>query len=502
LYVRTTGYDNYTAGVNSASCRCPQVERLYMSNGKRFFEYNRQSSSGPASAGRTESRFEMDIPLISQEALVSYVTRCLNCETSFCHAVSCPLHNPIPDVCDSLHKNRWQKACDLLHSTNNFPEITGRICPAPCETICAQRTGGEGVPIRQMEYQIAEYGFANDWIKPARIETSSGKRVVVVGSGPAGLTAAQQLVRSGHEVIVFEKDEHVGGFLRYGIPDFKLSRTVLDRRLNQLREEGVRFVTGITVGEDISYSYLCKMCDAICVAVETGPPRDLSLPGRNLQNVIFGIEYLRQANMLDTGEKVDTEKIVSMRDKAVVVIGGGDTGCDCIDVARRDGAGRTYQFEIKPREQAPLPHKPNGAQTDESCEDDCVRRWCVHIKSLSGFEGKVNELHGIEVEWFDGQDDPGMREIPGTEFTLAVDVVLLAVGFEHVSQDSIVKKLGLSSGPDRNLTADGQDLTDKTGLFATDDAMTGAPLVGRAISSGRRVAAMIDQYLVSHRGCK
>jgi glutamate synthase (NADPH/NADH) small chain len=468
-----------------------------MSNGKRFFEYNRQSGPGSASAGRTESRFEMDIPLISQEALVSYVNRCLDCGIPFCHAIACPLHNPIPDVCVSLRKNRWQKACDLLHSTNNFPEITGRICPAPCESTCAQRTGGEGVPIRQMEYQIAEYGFANDWIKPALIDTSSGKRVVVVGSGPAGLAAAQQLVRSGHEVIVFEKDEHIGGFLRYGVPDFKLSRTVLDRRLDQLKEEGVRFVTGITVGEDISYSYLCKMCDAICVAVETGPPRDLPLPGRNLRNVIFGTEYLRQINMLNAGEKVDPQRIVSVRDKVVAVIGGGNTGCDCVDVARREGAERTYQLEIKPEEQI-LPHKADDTQTDESCEDDSIRRWCIYIKSLSGFEGKVNELHGIEVEWLDGQDGHQMREIPGTEFSLAVDIVLLAIGFEHVSRDSIFKKLGLKLGPDESLTADGQDLTDQVGLFATVDAMTEAPLVGRAISSGRAVAAQIDRYLVAH----
>ena len=215
-----------------------------------------------------ESRFEMDIPLISQTTLINHANRCLECMTPFCNTVACPLHNKIPDICDSLCKNQWQKACDILHSTNNFPEITGRICPSPCETTCAQHAENGGVPVKQIEYQIAECGFVNDWIRPARIEIKSGKRIVVIGSGPAGLAAAQQLTRLGHEVIVFEKNEHIGGFLRYGIPEFRISQTVLNRRLEQLREEGIRFVTGITIGEDITHSYLCKMCDAICLAID------------------------------------------------------------------------------------------------------------------------------------------------------------------------------------------------------------------------------------------
>jgi glutamate synthase (NADPH/NADH) small chain len=440
----------------------------------------------------------MDIPLISQEALLNHVTRCLENGIPFCHTVGCPLNNIIPDLCDSLCKNQWHKACDLLHSMNNFPEITGRICPAPCEIPCTQLAGREGVPIRQMEYQIAEYGFANDWIKPARIEFKSGKRVVVIGSGPAGLAAAQQLVRSGHEVIVFEKDEYVGGYLRYGVPDFKLNRTVLDRRLNQLGEEGVRFITGIVVGRDISHSYLGKMCDAICVAIETGPARDMSVPGRKLENVILGTEYLRQVNMTHAGERMDLNHRFSVHDKVVAVIGGGNTGYNCAAVARRDGASRIYQFEIKPPQQQTLPQDTNPVRTDEGSRDDYVRRCCVHTKSFSGVDGKVNELHGVEVEWIDSQ----MREIPGTEFTLAVDLILLATGFEHVSQDSIVKALGFISDPAGNLTIDKKSVINQVGLFATSNEMTGTPLVGRAIASGRKAAVRIDRYLITHEPCK
>jgi NAD(P)H-dependent glutamate synthase small subunit len=401
-----------------------------------------------------------------------------------------------------LRENQWREACDLLHSTNNFPEITGRVCPAPCEVACAQRAGENGVPIRQIEYQIAECGFANDWVRPARIETETGKRVVVIGSGPAGMAAAQQLVRSGHEVIVFEKDDHVGGLLRYRIPDFKLSQTVLDRRLNQLREEGVRFVTGIIVGEDISHSYLCKMCDAICVAVETGPPKDLSVPGRRLENVVLGTEYLRQANMISVGEGMDLERFISVRGKIVAVIGGGDTGHDCVAVARRSGASRVYQFEIGPKQQKGLPGHMSRERIAESGEGDCIRRWGVHTKELSGSERKVNELRGIEVEWLDGQNGPQMHEIPGTEFSLTVDLVLLAIGFEHVSHSDIVERLGLRFDLDGNLVSDRKHITSQVGLFATSDAMMGTSLVGRAIASGRRVAAQIDQYLVGHAGRK
>lgn len=473
-----------------------------MSTGRTFSGHSLEGTSHPSFARRIGSRFEMDVPLISSEALTSHASRCLDCGIPFCHAVACPLHNLIPDLCDSVRKNQWRKACDLLHSTNNFPEITGRVCPAPCEISCPQHAGGEGIPIRQIEYQIAECGFANAWIRPTRIDIKSGKRVVVIGSGPAGLAAAQQLVRSGHEVIVFEKDEHVGGFLRYGIPDFKLSHAILDRRLNQLREEGVIFVTGIAVGEDISHRYLCKMCDAICVAVETGCPKDLLVPGRRLENVLLGTEYLRQANMISTGEKVDPERIVSARGKIVAVIGGGNTGYDCVAVTRRDGASKIYHFEIRPRQQEELPRYANRAGIAGNCEDDCIRRWCVHTKRLCGSEGKVDELHGIEVEWLDGQDGPKMHEILGTEFSLTVDLVVLAIGFEHVSHNGIVERLGFRFDPDGNLAVDRRHTRTQVGLFATSDAVMGASLVGRAIASGRRVAAQIDRYLVGHGGRK
>jgi glutamate synthase (NADPH/NADH) small chain len=408
---------------------------------------------------------------------------------------ACPLHNMIPDLGDSLQKGQWRRACDLLHSTNNFPEITGRLCSAPCETACAGQGGDGGVPVRQIEYQIAECGFANDWVTPARIETRSGKRVVVIGSGPAGLAAAQQLVRSGHEVIVFEKEEHVGGLLRYGIPDFKLNQAVLDRRLHQLIEEGVRFITGIVVGEDVSDSYLYRMCDAICVAIETGPPRDLSAPGRNLENVILGTEYLRQANMISIGQRIEVERIVSARDRIVAVVGGGDVGDDCVALANREGATKVYQFDIKPKRQEGQSRYTDQAHSVDRSDEKCLRRRCVHIKRLSGFDRKVSELHGVEVEWLDGSAGGEMREIPGTGFSLSVDLVLLAMGFEHVWHDSIIQKLGLKLDLNRNLVADPRRAASQVGVFATGDAAMEASMVGRAIARGREVAAQIDQYL-------
>ena len=451
------------------------------------------------SGGRIENPFEMDIPLISSDALVDHATRCLDCDVPVCHVVACPLHNRVPDICESLRDGRWREACDLLHSTNNFPEITGRVCSAPCELSCPQSADGTGIPIRQIEYQVAEYGFANDWVRPSRIEINSGKRVVVVGSGPAGLAAAQQLVRSGHEVIVFEKEDCVGGLLRYTIPYFRLGKAVLDRRLDQLRAEGITFITGIAAGEDVSYRYLSQMCDAVCVAIETGPPKDLRLPGRDLENVIFGTEYLRQANMIRFGKRGGSDRAIAVRDKIVAVIGGGAIGRDCAVLSRLEGARRTYQFEIRPRELSELQCDtiPTGAV--ENGRGECTRRWCVQTKRFVGSGKRVNELHGIEVEWRDGQNGSEMREKVGTEFSLKVDLVILAIGFEHCAQSDLIKKLGLRLCANGDVVPACQRRTGRVGLFATKTTATGASIVGQAIASGRRVAAQIDQYLVAGR---
>ncbi len=464
-----------------------------MNTDSRSRRYSGQSNGAPAFADRPGNRFEMDIPLIAEDTLVRHASHCVACETPLCHLSACPLHNMIPDLGDSLHKGQWRRACDLLHSTNNFPEITGRLCSAPCETACTGKTGDSGVPVRQIEYQIAECGFANDWITPAPIETRSGKRVVVIGSGPAGLAAAQQLVRSGHEVMVFEQDEHVGGILRYGIPDFKLRQAVLDRRLNQLKEEGVKFVTGIVVGQDVSSSYLYKMCDAICVAVESGPPRDLSAPGRNLENVVLAADYLRQANMISIGRKVDFERAISAAGKVVAVIGAGDSGNDCVALAIHEGAGQVYQFDTMPQ-----PPSLSRYETVADDEDPCIRRWCVRVKRLSGFDRKVSELHAAEVEWLDGPNGAEMHEIPGSAFSLPVDLVLLAMGFEPVSHDSIVERLGLKLDPDGSRVADPGHPGSQVGIFSTGDGAVGASKVGSAIAKGRSVAAQINEYLIAH----
>ncbi len=468
-----------------------------MSPGKRLSEYGCGRANQLPSGGHIENPFEMDIPLISSDTLIDHAAHCLDCDVPICHAVACPLHNRVPDLCESLRHGRWREACDLLHTTNNFPEITGRVCPAPCEASCRRDGDGSGIPIRQIEYQVAEYGFANDWIRPARIEVKSGKRVVVIGSGPAGLAAAQQLVRSGHEVIVFEKDDHVGGLLRYTIPYFKLGRTVLDRRLDQLREEGVTFITGIVAGEDISYRYLSRMCDAICVAIETGPPKDLPVPGRDLENVIFGTEYLRQANMIRSGERGGFDRAFCGRDKIIAVIGGGSVGQDCVALSRREGARRTYQLEIQPKPSDALRSEAFQTGADGGGQDDCIRRWCVQTKRLSGSGTRVSELHGVEVQWYNGQNGPAMRERASTEFSLNVDLVVLAIGIEPSSQSGLIEKLGLRLDPEGDLAPASPDGTGRVGLFATRNTATGASIVGRAIASGRTVAAEIDQYLAA-----
>ena len=459
---------------------------------KRTFSRCDCDSRHPHSAGRrTSQRFAMDVPLIPEQTLVHRTSRCINCGEPACHLQGCPLHNPIPDLSTFLNRSEWRRACDLLHSANNFPEITGRVCPAPCEDRCAEQAES-GVPIRQLEYQIAECGFANGWIRPSEIDIKSGKRVVVVGSGPAGLTAAQQLVRLGHEVIVFEKDEHIGGLLRYGIPDFKFNKSVLDRRVYQLQEEGVRFVTGIVVGEDISPGYLRKMCDAVCVAIGAGAPRDLEVPGRNLENIRQGTEYLRQKNMIASGQGVDPDRAISARDKAVAVIGGGETGDDCVATAQRDGAKKIYQLEIQPQDHT------NGhrSQSGGTSHDDiaCVRRWGVRTTRFSGFDKKVNELHAIEVKWPQTSQDAPMRHVVGTEFVLQVDLVLLAMGFKAWDGGGIVGQIELKSRPEGNLAVE-HACGDGAGIFATGDAVMGASLVGRAIASGREVAGQIDQFL-------
>jgi glutamate synthase (NADPH) small chain len=464
-----------------------------------FMEHPRENVPHRSVERRVGDYFEIDLPL-PEEAIRRQAARCMECGIPFCHGAGCPLGNLIPDFNDLVYRGRWREACDVLHSTNNFPEITGRICPAPCEASCTLNINDDPVLIRHIEYQIVERGFQEGWIVPLSAAVKTGKRVAIVGSGPAGLAAAQQLARAGHEVVVFEKDDRIGGILRYGIPDFKLDKEILDRRLDQLRAEGVEFQTEVAVGEDISARYLRTMFDAILLTMGAGEPRDLSVPGRGYENVHFAMDYLKQQNKINAGDTIEPQKRISAEGKVVVVIGGGDTGSDCVGTARRQGAMEIYQFEIlpKPPEHRPLdtpwPQWPRVLRSSSSHEEGCHRRWGVLTKKLTGVEVRVNELHGVEVEWRQGPHGWQMTELPGTEFSMKAELVLLAMGFTHVSHDRLTEQLGIKLDSKGNIASDAYQ-TSEPGVFVAGDAGTGASLVVRAIKTGREAAGDIDKWL-------
>jgi len=346
---------------------------------------------------------ELELPLTPDE-IHQQAARCMDCGIPFCHGAGCPLKNYIPDFNELVYKNRWRDACELLHSTNNFPEITARVCPAPCEAACTLAVNDEPVMIRHIENRIVERGFAEGWIKPHPAAKKTGKRIAIIGSGPAGLSAAQQLARAGHDVVVFEKDERVGGMLRYGIPDFKLQKHIIDRRIKQMLAEGVNFQTSVNVGEDISVRYLHQMFDCVLLAMGARQPRDIAVAGRGYENILFALDYLTVQNKLCSGESTDGSRIVTARDKDVVVIGGGDTGSDCVGTAQRQGARKIYQLEILPKPpetqppDTPWPTWPRIMRTSSSHEEGCERLWAVMTKKFSGAETTVGELLYCQVE--------------------------------------------------------------------------------------------------------
>jgi len=443
---------------------------------------------------------EVESPL-PDEQLLAQASRCMDCGVPFCHGWGCPLANAIPEVNDLVYRGRWREASQILHSTNNFPEITGRVCPALCEAACTLSINDEPVLIKYIERRIAERAFAEGWIVPLTTARRSGRRIAVVGSGPAGLAAAQQLARAGHEVIVFEKDDRPGGLLRYGIPDFKLPKWVLERRLEQLTGEGVEFQTNVRIGQGISPRYLRRRFDAVLLAMGASQPRDLMVPGRELKNVHFAMEYLSQQNRLNAGEQLSDAERIDAAGKIVVVIGGGDTGSDCVGTAIRQGARAVHQLEILP---APpqvraaddlWPDWPRVLRTSSSHEEGCERHWSVMTKELIGRDGKVAELRCCRVEWIDGPNGPRMAEKPNSEFTMPAELVLLAMGFVHVEHGGLIEQLGIELDERGNIKTDQDGRTSQPGLFATGDAAFGASLVVRAIASGRSVAGVINRQL-------
>jgi NAD(P)H-dependent glutamate synthase small subunit len=466
---------------------------------KGFLKYKRQPVGYRPIEERIHDFQEIDLPL-TPEQIVQQAARCMDCGIPFCHGVGCPLRNSIPDLNELVYQGHWREACEYLHSTNNFPEITGRVCPAPCETACMLAINDQPVLIRHIEFQIVERGFAEGWIKPVPAAKKTGKRVAVIGSGPAGLSAAQQLARAGHDVVVFEKDERIGGILRYGIPDFKLGKSIIDRRLNQLAAEGVRFQTDVTVGKDISAHYLQRQFDCICLTMGAGEPRDLPVQGRGYENVVFAMDYLTAQNRICAGELTEGRGVINAKDKKVVVIGGGDTGSDCVGTARRQGAKQIIQLEILPKPpderppDTPWPNWPRIMRNSSSHEEGCERMWGVMTTRLTGTETRVSKINCCKVEWVQQAGSWKIKEVPGTEFELDVDIVLLAMGFLHVAHDGLISELDLELDQRGNVAVKNFQ-TSQPWVFAAGDTINGASLVVRAIDSGRAAAEAIDRWL-------
>jgi glutamate synthase (NADPH) small chain len=440
---------------------------------------------------------------LPQDRLEIQAARCMDCGIPYCHAIGCPVKNRIPEWNDMVHRKQWRKALALLHSTCNLPEITGRVCPAPCEPACTLSINLPPVTIRHIELQIVEKGWEEGWIRPEPALRKTGRRVAVVGSGPAGLAAAQQLARKGHEVVVFEKAGRIGGLLRYGIPDFKLEKWVIDRRLEQMRAEGVVFETGVTVGTDVTVRYLRGAFNAIVITAGATVPRDLPVPGRERAGIHFAMDFLTQQNMENEGETIPEGEKISAAGKRVVVIGGGDTGSDCVGTSRRQGAREIHQLEIlpKPPEERhlynPWPTWPIIMRASSSHEEGCERQWSVSTKGFLGRQDDVEKLACVRIEWSE-PDENGrstFREIPGSEFTLGADLVLLAMGFVHVEHGPLVRDLDLALDARGNLSVDTDQMTSSPGVFTAGDSMVGASLVVRAIDQGRTAAEGVHRYL-------
>jgi len=438
----------------------------------------------------------------SDDLIKQQAARCQDCGIPFCHGYGCPLNNMIPDFNDLVYRGLWKEALDLLHSTNNFPEITGLVCPALCEEACTLNVGMDSVTIKNIELAIIEKGFKNGWIKANPPLLKSGKSIAVIGSGPAGLVAAQDLNRKGHKVFVFEKDKKVGGFLRYGIPDFKLEKSIIDRRIEQLKAEGIDFITDVNVGEDISVKYLKNTFNAILLACGSREPRDLPINGRNLKGIYFATDYLKQSNMRVDGIKFNKDDIIDADGKNVVVIGGGDTGADCIGTARRQGAKKIYQLEILPKppeersDDTPWPMYAKMLRTGSSHKEGCERKWCVLTKEFIGKE-KIEKLLCCDVEWINNNGKWDMKEIKGSEYEIKADLVLLAMGFTHPVHDKLLKDLKVDLDERGNIKTDklGYGKTSITGVFAAGDAVRGASLVVWAFAHAKNVSLTIDEYL-------
>lgn len=475
-----------------------------MAKATGFIEYNRVNPSKRPVQERIRDFKEFEI-LLPLDKITEQAARCMDCGIPYCHSYGCPCNNRIPDWNDMVYRNQWKRALDLLHSTINFPEFTGRVCPAPCEHACTLSINTEPVTIKHIELEIVERGWQEGWIKPQIAPYKTGKRIAIIGSGPAGLSAAQQLARKGHDVVVFEKNDRIGGLLRYGIPDFKLEKWIIDRRLEQLKAEGVVFETNVNVGIDISANYLRRTFDAVIIAAGATIPRDLNIPGRELKGIHFAMEYLTQQNKINAGDYIPEDQIITAKNKNVVVIGGGDTGSDCVGTAKRQGAKEITQVEILPKppeKRTPYnawPTWPKILFTSTSHEEGCNRLWSLSAKSFEGKNNQVEAINFAELKWSE-PDKFGrttFEEIPNSNIKIKADLVLLAMGFLHVEHGKLVNDLNINVDNRGNIVVDKNYKTSVDKFFATGDSVIGASLVVRAISLGRRVAAEVDKYLMN-----
>jgi len=429
-------------------------------------------------------------------------SRCMDCGTPFCHS-GCPIGNYIPEWNDLVFHNQWEKAFSLLDATNNFPEVTGRICPAPCEYACVLGINDDPVTIRENELGIIEHVFKNGLIKPHIPEKRTGKKIAVVGSGPAGLACADQLNSAGHSVVVFERDDAVGGILRYGIPEFKLEKKIIQRRIKILEKEGIKFKTKVNIGVDYKARKLKDEFDALCIACGSRTPRDLGIQGRNLCGINFAMDYLIQSNKRIKGEKIPLDKLIDAKDKRVVVIGGGDTGADCVGVAHRQGASCVIQIEIMPKPSGcrtndfPWPKYPLLLKSSTSHEEGGGRDWSVLTKKFIGMGGELKKLSCVRVEFKkDAQGCTLMQEVGASEFEVEADLVILALGFLHPEKKGIIQEFNLDLDQWGNVKSDEKFMTSKKGVFACGDMRRGQSLIVWAIAEGRRAAHHIDKYLM------
>ena len=470
-----------------------------------FLDYERKEPGYRSKKERLQDYKAVELQADDKETIIQSA-RCMDCGIPYCHAYGCPVANVIPEFNDLIYRNNWQGALDILLSTNNFPEFTGRVCPAPCEAACVAGINQEPITIRQIELALIEKGFKEGYLKPQPPETYSQAQVAVIGAGPAGLAVADSLNKAGYRVTVFDEASEPGGMLRYGIPDFKLEKWVVERRVQMMQAEGIVFETGVKVGVDISYRYLKSRYAAVCLACGARGPRDLPIPGRDYTGIYFAMDYLTQQNKRLAGESLRPSTEITAANKAVVIIGGGDTGSDCLGTALRQGARQVTQLEILPEppterdSSTPWPMWPLMLRDTHAHKEGGSRRWAVTAKAFIGENRVLKKVACVEMEWQPTPDGKGQMPIekPGTEFDIEADLVILAMGFIGPGPSKLVDEIGLELDNHKNVKVDHTQMTNVPGIFVAGDMTTGQSLVVRAIANGRKASEGIQSYLEKH----